>query len=518
MLPLFHEQRFYLSRMLSTEEKAELKQLIETNGGVVSITPANAMQLVNYETLDARHPEWISTDFIQHSIAFQSLQNPLQYSGNVFTTEKRDQDAKRQGRRKYTVTDDARMIHFAKLRGWRSMQPIAESVWRRAEKEKVTVHSAQSMHEHFRKQLQRKTPIEQRCILTKAAALTRMRMLEQEAAAHEEEVTKEMRSYSDTTGLQNVATLESMASTHASRQALIAAGRNSIPTTCNAPQVEVQSEEKLSRRDVRTRSRKPTSPLRILQSFPKSEELSRGITSPTLAASPNRPPPAVPVVRAAPEVPIVQATPVGSETDDQGANTKKQKRKRITPSSEASVNGESSLLRQGTEGSDADSVESKTSRDNGVFFHSTWTKLARDNAKRRKLQRFFEPSLAPALEAQASTIGPAVTHSVDVGVSTAAQVGEGSQRVKTVEHATDKDTDQIICELHGDAKVAENFLKGAMPISMWSPEEDLLLANLVAKDGIGRPAVDAAVARGDFVSMRVPRDADAILKRVQFLR
>ncbi|RMX63370.1 hypothetical protein DD238_007174 [Peronospora effusa] len=499
MPPLFHELRFYMSRMLSTEEKAELTQLIESNGGVVSITPAGAMQLVNNETLDARHPEWISTDFVKQSIAFQSRQNPLQYSGNIFTIEKKNQDAKRQGRRKYTVIDDARMMHFAKLRGWRSMQPLAESVWRRAEKEKVTFHSAQSMHEHFRKQLQRKTLIEQRSIMTKAA--------------------------------------ESMTSTHASRHTLIAAGCNSRSMTYDALQFEGRGEKKCSRRDMRTRSRKPTSPLRIFQSLQKSEELSGGITSPTLAASPTRPSPAMPVVPAALEVPIVQATSEDLETGDQSAERKQQKRKRITPSSEAAISGESSLLRQGTEGSDADSVESKTGRNNGVFFHSTWTELARDYAKRRKLQRFFEPSLVPApAEAQASSIGLAVTHPIDVGVSTAAQVEEGSQQVKTVEHATDKDTDQIICDLQfrthqdmltvvhalyycsGDAKVAENFLKGAMPLSMWSSEDDLLLASLVAEDGIDRLAVDAAVARGDFVSMRMPRDTDAILKRVAFLR
>ncbi|CAI5701792.1 unnamed protein product [Peronospora effusa] len=537
MPPLFHELRFYMSRMLSTEEKAELTQLIESNGGVVSITPAGAMQLVNNETLDARHPEWISTDFVKQSIAFQSRQNPLQYSGNIFTIEKKNQDAKRQGRRKYTVIDDARMMHFAKLRGWRSMQPLAESVWRRAEKEKVTFHSAQSMHEHFRKQLQRKTLIEQRSIMTKAAALTREWMLEQEGAAQEEKVTEEMQSDLNSTGIQNVATQESMTSTHASRHTLIAAGCNSRSMTYDALQFEGRGEKKCSQRDMRTRSRKPTSPLRIFQSLQKSEELSGGITSPTLAASPTRPPPAMPVVPAALEVPIVQATSEDLETGDQSAERKQQKRKRITPSSEAAISGESSLLRQGTEGSDADSVESKTGRNNGVFFHSTWTELARDYAKRRKLQRFFEPSLVPApAEAQASSIGLAVTHPIDVGVSTAAQVEEGSQQVKTVEHATDKDTDQIICDLQfrthqdmltvvhalyycsGDAKVAENFLKGAMPLSMWSPEDDLLLASLVAEDGIDRLAVDAAVARGDFVSMRMPRDTDAILKRVAFLR
>lgn len=167
--PLFRGLRFYLTRTLSAEDKAELEQLIGYNGGEVSANPAGATQLVDYEKLDARHPEWVSTDFIKHSVAFRALQDPSQYTGKIFITEWEERDAKRRGRMKYTKEEQARMLHFAKLRGWKSMQTLPESAWRLAESERVTSHPAQSMHEHFRKQLQRKTPIEQRKIMAEAA-------------------------------------------------------------------------------------------------------------------------------------------------------------------------------------------------------------------------------------------------------------------------------------------------------------------------------------------------------------
>ena len=181
MAPLFQHMRFYLSRTLAASDRAELRQLIEQEGGTVSSSPASAVQLVDCDALDARHPEWISTDFVKDSVASQALQQLSSYSGTIFTMNDSNQKERggasvgptRHGRLKYTVEDDARMLHFAKMRDWKAMQSVPESAWRLAEHEHVTAHSASSMHEHFRKQLQRKTPAEQRLILAKAAVSAR---------------------------------------------------------------------------------------------------------------------------------------------------------------------------------------------------------------------------------------------------------------------------------------------------------------------------------------------------------
>ncbi|KAG1685980.1 hypothetical protein DVH05_007581 [Phytophthora capsici] len=159
---------FYLAPTLSGEEKAELKRLIRQNGGVVSDSSKGATELVAYDTLDARNGNRISTDFIKDSVAFRTLQDPAKYSGKVFTAgTERCRSQKCGERLEYTLEDDARMLHFARTRDWKAMASV--NTWKLAEKEGVTPHSAESMREHFRKQLAIKTPVEQRILLSKAA-------------------------------------------------------------------------------------------------------------------------------------------------------------------------------------------------------------------------------------------------------------------------------------------------------------------------------------------------------------
>lgn len=136
----------------------------------MSASPAGATQLVDYDNLDSRRPEWVSTDYIVDSVASGALQDPARYCGSLFTG-RGAVDGRVHAKRKvaYSVEDDARMLHFAKLRGWKSMDTVPQSAWVLAEHEKVTRHSSQSMHEHFRKQLRGKTPKEQRDIMAKAA-------------------------------------------------------------------------------------------------------------------------------------------------------------------------------------------------------------------------------------------------------------------------------------------------------------------------------------------------------------
>lgn len=338
----------------------------------------------------------------------------------------------------------------------------------------------------------------------------------------------------NSTGLRRGATPESTTSTQTSRQNPLSAGRQSTTTPESSTietQLEEVEEEKFSRRDRRTRSRKPTSPLRISQRLQISEgtESSEGITSPLpITASPGQSTP---------------ATPAGSATGDQSTGRKQQKRKRNTPRREGAVSQESSPSRQDTGGSDAESVGTNGDTGNGIFFRSVWTELAKDPNNRRMLQRFFEPPSARAPETQATSTESVASQPDGSVVSTSAHEGEnssdsrsGPQQKRTAEQATDEETDSLICQLQidtqqdlpsvihalyycsGDVEMARFFLKGASPSGMWSPEDDLLLVNLVAEEGTNRPAIDAAVTRGDFASMQVPRDTDAILKRVEFLR
>ncbi|KAG7376220.1 hypothetical protein PHYPSEUDO_014055 [Phytophthora pseudosyringae] len=558
---LFRELRFYVAATLSAEDRAELVRLIEQNGGVVSDSPEGVTQLVDYEKLDARLPQRISADFIQDSVALRALQDPARYSGEVFATAQERKGYKRRGRIPYTLEDDARMLHFARTRDWKSMSSVPASAWRLAASERVTLHPALSMHEHFRKQLQRKTAIEQRDIVARAARMVRARLLEQDAEAEEEEEQevaiveppRRARTKPDSTGFRDAPTSTSTAVTQswASRRTSSSAGRQS---TIEGRLKEVE-EEKFSA--TRTRSRKPTSPLRISQRVLGSEETEssssttshsadESITSPpptsapeTSSVTPTQATPAVTATFVTPNIPVVHSTSAASASSatpstpgDQSTGKKQQTRKRATASNGATIDRESSPSHQD---SDTESAGSKTGGgDNGVFFRSVWTEVARDQSKRRLLQKFFGPPSVPA--PQPSSTDSVVSEQTDRDVFAVVQERDDSSEDRGEAQATDEDTDDIICHLQidthqglpsvvhalyycsGDVEVARAFLKGAAPSEMWSPEDDLLLVHLVAEEGTDRSTVDGAVARGDFASMQVTRDTDAILKRVQFLR
>ncbi|KAG6952442.1 hypothetical protein JG687_00013000 [Phytophthora cactorum] len=529
MTPLFEELRFYLAPKLSDADKTDLQQLIEQNGGVVSDTPTGATHLVNCEKLDVRHPERISTDFIKDSVAFRALQDPAQYSGKIFTTHQERRGRKKRGRIPYTLEDDARMLHFARSRDWKSMNSIPASVWRLAESDRVTIHPALSMHEHFRKQLQRKTLIEQRIIMAKAAAMIRARLLEQEADSEEEEeqevqvveLPSRDRASPSSTGFRDAATPESTTPTQSrvSQRTPGSAGRQSAITPASTIESRLKEgeEEKFSS----ATRRKKTAPLR---------------ETPTQLT---------PATSTTPSTPASRSTPAPSASSmtpwTPGDLSSGQKRKRNTPSSGATVSQNSNASSQETGESDVESVGSK--RDGGgefgVYFRCAWAEIAQDLTKRRMLQRFFESTPAPAQHQGSSTdsvLGGASTVVFEEGDNSENSSEPLQTSAVQMEYATDEGMDDIICQLlvdtlsdmpsvahalyycSGDVEMARAFLKGASAPDMWSPGDDLLLANLVAEGNIDRSEVDAAVARGDFDSMQVPRDTNAILKRVQFLR
>eukprot|EP00644_Phytophthora_capsici_P013899 jgi/Phyca11/529235/estExt2_fgenesh1_pm.C_PHYCAscaffold_400066 len=365
-MALLRGLKFYLTRTLERDAADEVHDLIEQHGGVVSASPVDAMQLVDYEKLDSRRPEWVSVDFIKDSVASGTLQDPKKYSGLVFSSKPVQSHKKTRAR--YSIEDDARMLHFAKLRGWKSMNSTPSSTWKDAENEQVTNHSWQSMHEHFKKKLQSKTPKEQRAIMSKAVEIIRTRLRRQEAAEEEEQ---------------------------------------------------------------------------------KEEAASVDVTSPTPAAA-----------REAPPTPATSSPP-----QNQKGKKAMQKRKRVVESSPDE--------KEEIERIDDDSLEFLGVMD-----------------PRQPVKRFATETETDHLIAQ-------------------------------LQLETNQDT---ICVVHalyycsGDTNMARRFLKGASPAGMWSPDDDLLLVNLVADENSGRSAVAAALARGDFKSMQRPRSTDEILARVQFLR
>ncbi|KAL3660075.1 hypothetical protein V7S43_014997 [Phytophthora oleae] len=431
---LFRSLKFYPTRTLAREVADEVQDLIERHGGVVSASPVGATQLVDYEKLDSRRPEWVSVDFIKDSVASGTLQDPQKYSGLVFNSRPIQLPIK--ARARYSIEDDARLLHFAKLRGWKSMNPMPPSAWKDAERVQVTSHTWQSMYEHFKKQLQSKTPKEQRAIMSKAVVAIRTRLQSQEATEEEKQV-------------QATSTAEAAS-----------------PTT------------------------------------------------PTVAA------------REAPPTPATSSPP-----RSQIGKKARQKRKRVV---ESSPDDEEKI---------AESIDDDPPEVPGVNFRSAWTEVAMDPRRRKYLLPFFhvseeegsrgnvpdtdepvesshgdEPVIeVPAHEGNAGITGkeqPA--REVNVRFAT-----ETAKFICQLQLETNQDTTCVVHALYycsGNTNMARAFLKGASPEGMWSPDDDLLLVNLVADEDIDRSAVAAAVDRGDFASMQTPRDADEILARVQFLR
>ena len=370
-------------------------------------------------------------------------------------------------------------------------------------------------------------------------------MLEKEPAVAREEAkgSPRTRMVSSETPLRNAAT-----AIQASQQPMSSGSTQSRAATLETPTVETRRQtikgENCSQRDKRTRARKPFSPLRNVQRIQTDNGAApfRDVMSPaSIDAIPGQSVLAMPIE----ETSVAHATQRGPERSDQSTDRKQQKRKRGTLSSGVAVIHHQSPSRHATGVSGASSVETKTRKHDGIFFRSAWTELVNDRTKTRMLQELFEPCSTPSsAESQASGTGSAVTRLNTIDGSTSGVVRERSSearsrspRIETVEEqATDEEADHIICQLQfdthqdmqavvhaiyycsGDPVMARSFLKGAMPLDMWSAEDDLLLTNLVAEDVVSRVAVDSAVTRGDFASMRVPRDTDAIMKRVQFLR
>ncbi|KAF4146400.1 Rap1 Myb domain [Phytophthora infestans] len=462
---LFDGLKFFLTRTLSRDDVAEVQRLIEQHGGIVSSSPAGATELVDYDELNSQRPEWVSTAFIKDSVASGKLQDPAKYSGIVFTSK--PTELHRKGRVKYSVEDDARLLHFAKQRGWQSMMSVPASVWKAAENEHVTNHTWQSMHEHFKKQLRTKTPKEQRDIMARASVRQH---------------------------------LESSRCAQLTDSLLYINLQEIIRTRLQQQEEQDEIEETGART-----SRSPSAPK-------------------TPASTGSRTP------QRAPSTPATSSPP-----RPQPGERAQQKRKRKS---------RAIVVESSPDESEDEENADETNKAHGVYFRSAFAEIAADPSKRARLRALFYTSMLEGAHQRRESCSEAVVSEseepeIQIQEDSASSSGQ-TELLQTsrvdVQRATEEQTDEIICllqlETHqqmpavvhalyycsGDVDMARKLLNGASPSGVWTPEDDLLLVDLMVDENIGRSAVDAAVARGGFMSMQVPRDTDAILERVQFLR
>ncbi|RLN31654.1 hypothetical protein BBJ28_00004605 [Nothophytophthora sp. Chile5] len=470
---LLRGHKFYLARTLSRDRRKVLLDLIQTHGGEVVASPTGATQLVECEMLDARQ-NWVAVAFVEDSVAFGALQDPTYYTGAVFTAgQMTSAEAARsltRGRHKYTLEDDARMLHFVKVRrtrrqptscaacchvanavytllfdvaytkthheiNWQTMGPVPKSAWNLAEKQKVTTHSGSSMHEHFRKQLRSKTPKEQRAIMAQALVGAPFSPLGKVMGA-----TSSVLYRFELTG------------------------------TGTQPLSKKQQKQKLKRKTSgdAMESEDSTSPLQRpevgdsdAESNESNERGDKGVFFESVWTN---------LLMNPSKRLLLQRYFGDDETQPQGIST-----------NTALAVTYPKRKRQKREGEDREASQ---------------TRGGADPAERGGMQR----------QSQASDAERATEHEADA-IICQLQL-ETNQDMPSVVHA--------LFYSSGDAETARAFLKGASPTGIWSPGDDLLLVNLMA-EGVDRSAVDEAVARGDFAAMRVPRDTEEIVARIRFL-
>ncbi|KAJ0410183.1 hypothetical protein P43SY_002515 [Pythium insidiosum] len=156
---LFAGHKFYLARTLSADRRATLRELIVKLGGqVVEQLTSGCVEIVEREQLRPGQ-DWVAADYITDTAARGTMPSLVEYMAPMEVLPMHP-GLRRQ---KYTPDDDACMLRFIKDKYpmYYSHTSVPARVWREAASQQVTTHSAQSMHERWRKKLV-KLPARQR--------------------------------------------------------------------------------------------------------------------------------------------------------------------------------------------------------------------------------------------------------------------------------------------------------------------------------------------------------------------
>ncbi|ETW02888.1 hypothetical protein, variant [Aphanomyces invadans] len=119
--------------------------------------------------LFSRLPNHLAIEYIKHCIAAGQLldREPFMLTADWEETPPSQlrRPSSHSGRKQYTNVERGAMLSFARSHKRDINQKLPRAFWERAAKDKVTSHSAESMHEHYRKQLLHKTPAEKDALI-----------------------------------------------------------------------------------------------------------------------------------------------------------------------------------------------------------------------------------------------------------------------------------------------------------------------------------------------------------------
>ncbi|TYZ62718.1 hypothetical protein PybrP1_008560 [[Pythium] brassicae (nom. inval.)] len=482
---IFRDLQFYLSYGVPHERRGSVRTLINEHGGIVltKMNP-NAIELVESSSLREGKP-WVSVDFVYDSARDGMLRNVADYMARSVTRESAraaegggSEDrtpSKRRGRTPYTARDDVRMIvfldkHYRKALRFTDNVPL--SVWGIAAGEKVTSHSAASMHEHYQYRLKSLTSVERSNLLQNAAG--------EENAQRRKEIVRAnyLASRKSAPATAGAARSEPPVSAVGNRSTTPAGAPDAPPSessgssACGASGAPFSEANFTSRwqQIIADRSRREW-----LQFFfdPASREAAAATTSasePASAAASRR--------RRRSDA----ATAEQEQKREEHELPPPKKRKARTHAAVAAAPAQATA-------------------------HATAHATARRAAR-------APPAAPPTQRAPRGDDDAAAGD--DAGVSSESEI---DHLVCQLQFETKQASDAVVNAIFyssGDVAVATAFLRGANPSGFWSLEDDLLLEDLV-RDATDARAVAAARRRGAFATMRVPRTTAQILTRIRYL-
>ncbi|OQS00141.1 hypothetical protein THRCLA_06200 [Thraustotheca clavata] len=143
--------------------------IIQDNGGqVLSEFTEGCIKLVDSHKLDKRDEKLLNVTYIFECVKARKILDRKNFMVTEDWVESNDSEIKRKNaRKKYTVEEQAAMLHFIEEQGRELDAACHRKFWQMAAIYKVTEHSWESMHEHHRKILLKKPMRMKREILAK---------------------------------------------------------------------------------------------------------------------------------------------------------------------------------------------------------------------------------------------------------------------------------------------------------------------------------------------------------------
>ncbi|GLD98442.1 hypothetical protein PINS_up007139 [Pythium insidiosum] len=400
---VFADHRFYLARTLSTARRDELRALILQLGGqVVEQLGPRCVEIVEREQLRAGH-DWVAADFVTDAAARGALPNVVEYLAPMEVLPM----FPGQRRQRYTKEEDAHMLQFLKdnYPKYYSHTSTPMRVWEDAANRQVTSHTAQSMHEHWRKKLV-KLPERQRSEIMGLLKATANGQTQKAARSHPMPATQTVAPIASKPSSPEHVIIKAEPRSAKRRHASPVRSRSASATRRAKPAVDDHNDEIEGR--ARKRVKKVAAPADATSAGtpPRQQRVAKESSRPVVATPPQAKEKQAQATRSTPpKTPPSSATRRASRASSSRSQTPKSPSRSLaktlfrsparatdTSSSRGKATNRA-LTVAPTERSPADTPQNEsdheTTAPEGDSFTSYWEKAVTDPRQREDLQRFF---------------------------------------------------------------------------------------------------------------------------------